>query len=181
MQTVNATIALNYSVRPDSTAKLYQEVGVDYKVTIIDPAIQESLKAATAKFTAEELITHREEVKEQVQTTLSERLAQNGILVEQFSIVDFKFSESFETAIEAKVTAEQNALASKNKLEQVKYEAQQKIETAKADAEAIKIQAQAVNSQGGADYVQLQFAKVWDGHLPTTMIPGGSLPFLNIK
>jgi len=71
--------------------------------------------------------------------------------------------------------------ASKNKLEQVKYEAQQTIEKAKADAEAIRIQAQAINSQGGADYVQLQAIKVWKGDVPMYMMSGSVVPFINLK
>jgi hypothetical protein len=79
---------------------------------------------------AEELITKRGEVKDNIQSKLHERLSQNHVIVSDVSIVDFDFSSSFNAAIEAKVTAEQTALAAKNKLEQVKFEAQQKIETA---------------------------------------------------
>ncbi len=86
-----------------------------------------------------------------------------NVAIEKADITDISFSEAFTQAIEAKVTAVQQAEAAKNKLAQVQYEAQQKIETAKADAEAIRIQAQAINSQGGADYVALQKIKAWDG------------------
>jgi uncharacterized membrane protein YqiK len=79
------------------------------------------------------------------------------------------------------VTAEQNALASKNKLEQTKYEAEQRVATAKGEAEAIRIQSEAIQSQGGENYVQLQAIKQWNGVLPTTFIPGQSVPFINLK
>jgi regulator of protease activity HflC (stomatin/prohibitin superfamily) len=97
------------------------------------------------------------------------------------SIVNFDFSESFNTAIEAKVTAEQNALAARNKLEQVKFEADQRIAQAQGEAEAIKIQASAIEAQGGAAYIQLQAIKQWNGQLPSVNVAGGSsggLPFL---
>jgi prohibitin 2 len=101
-----------------------------------------------------------------LQTHLKENLAKNDILLEDVFITDFKFSDSFDKAIESKVTAEQRALESKNKLEQVKFEAEQQIATAKAEAESIRIKAQAVTQQGGADYVKLQAIQKWDGKLP---------------
>lgn len=181
LQTVTATVALNYRLDPAKVGDLYQKVGLDYANRIIAPAIQEAVKATTAKFTAEELITRRQDVKEQTKVILVDRLSKENILVEDLAIVNFDFSASFNAAIEAKVTAEQSALAAKNKLEQVKFEAQQQIETAKAEAESIKIQASAVNAQGGADYVKLQAISKWNGALPTTMLPNGSVPFLDLK
>lgn len=163
LQTVNTTVAINYNVDPMKVDDLYIRVGEDYKGKVIDPAIQEIVKAVTAQYTAEELLTKRPEVTSLIQSELAARLVPNDIIVTAISITDFQFSDSFNQAIEAKVTAEQNALAAKNKLDQVKYEAEQTITSAQAQAEAIKIQAQAINSQGGADYVALQKIKQWDG------------------
>lgn len=164
LQTVNTTIAVNYNVDPQRVGDLYVRIGEDYKGKVIDPAIQEVVKAITAQYTAEELLTKRADVTTLIQTQLASRLLPSDIVVTSISITDFKFSDSFNAAIEAKVTAEQNALAAKNKLDQVQFEAQQTVATAKAQAEAIQIQAQAINSQGGADYVALQKIKQWDGH-----------------
>jgi regulator of protease activity HflC (stomatin/prohibitin superfamily) len=164
LQTVQAKVAINYNIDANKASDLFTRVGTEYKARIIDPAIQEVVKAITAQYTAEQLITKRPEVTDKIQTSLSEKLALNDITVSSVSIINFDFSQSFNTAIEAKVTAEQNALAAKNKLEQVKFEAEQTVATAQAQAEAIKIQAQAINSQGGADYVALQKIKAWDGH-----------------
>lgn len=165
LQQVSATVAVNFNVDPDKVGDLYVRVGSNYKNKIIDPAIQEVVKAVTAKYTAEQLLTKRTDVTRDMQLALAERLVQYDIIVgaNGVSIVNFAFSESFNVAIEAKVTAEQNALAAKNKLDQVKYEAAQTVASAQAQAEAIKIQAQAINSQGGADYVALQKIKQWNG------------------
>ncbi len=181
LQTVNTTVAVNYNLDADKVADLYTRIGTEYKSKVIDPAIQEVVKAVTAKYTAEQLITKRAEVTDSIQKSLAERLSTQDIAVSTVSIVNFEFSGSFNAAIEAKVTAEQNALAAKNKLDQIKFEAEQTVATAQAQAEAIKIQAQAINSQGGADYVQLQAVKQWDGHLPVQMVPGGSVPFINVS
>jgi regulator of protease activity HflC (stomatin/prohibitin superfamily) len=181
LQTVTTKIALNYHLNPEYVNKLWQNVGSDYKIRIIDPAIQEAIKAITAKYTAEELVTKRQTVKEEIKLLLVDRLAKEYIITDELSIVNFDFSESFNKAIEAKVTAEQNALAAKNKLEQSKYEADQRIAQAKGEAEAIKIQAEAIQSQGGAEYVNLKAVEKWNGVLPVQMIPNATVPFINLN
>lgn len=180
LQNVTSKIALNYHLNPDQVNLLWQKIGKDYKQRIIDPAIQEAVKASTAKYTAEELITKRESVKEEIRQALKVRLADEYITVDQFSIVNFDFSKAFNEAIENKVTNEQNAMAAKNKLEQVKFEAEQRIAQARGEAEAIKIQAEAITQQGGKDYVQLKAIERWSGNLPTIMLPNASVPFLNL-
>lgn len=161
LQTVNAKVALNYHVVPEKVNLLWQKIGSDYKDRIIDPAVQEAVKSTTAKYTAEELITKRENVKDEIKTALTARLQNEYIAVDEFSIVDFNFSESFNKAIEAKQTAVQQALQAENDLRRIKVEAEQRVAQAKAEAEAIKIQAEAVTQQGGKDYVQLQWIEAW--------------------
>lgn len=180
LQTVNSKLAVNFNLSPDYVTEIYKSVGLDYKSRLIDPAIQESVKAVTAKYTAEELITKRELVRDEIKTVLSGKMLPYGLIIDQVNIVNFDFSESFNTAIEAKVTAEQSALAAKNKLEQVKFEAEQRVTTAKAEAEAIRIQAQAITQQGGAEYVNLKAVEKWNGVMPQYML-GNSTPFINIQ
>lgn len=163
LQTVTSKIVTNYHLESASVPIIYKEIGIDYQTRVIQPLEQEIVKATTARYTAEELITKRELVRLEIKQTLHDRLLPRGIVVEEVSITNFDFSPSFNAAIEAKVTAEQNALAAKNKLEQVKYEAEQRIAQATAEAEAIRIQAQAITAQGGKDYVQLQWILKWDG------------------
>jgi regulator of protease activity HflC (stomatin/prohibitin superfamily) len=180
LQDVKTKIAVNYHILPDSTPQLYKEIGIDYSDRIIQPFEQETVKATTAQFTAEELITKREQVKEQIRVSLAEKLRPRGIVVEDISIVNFEFSPSFTQAIEAKVTAEQNALREKNKLAQVEYEAKQRIAQAEGEAKAIQIQAEAIRAQGGKEYVQLQAIGKWNGQLPTMMFGDNALPFIEI-
>lgn len=180
LQSVTATVAVNYHVEPQDASTIFANIGADYADRVISPAIQESVKSVTANYTAEQLITEREKVREDILALLTTKLQVYGVQTDSLNIVNFAFSDQFNTAIEAKVTAQQNALAAQNKLVQVQAEADQTVATAKAQAQAIQIQAQAINSQGGADYVQLQAIKQWDGHLPTNMIPGGAVPFLNL-
>ena len=180
LQTVSAVIALNYHLQADKVGEIWRTLKDEYKERIIDPAIQESVKAATANYTAEELITKRPLVKDSIKAALSERLVKEWILVDEVSIVEFNFSPQFNAAIELKVTAEQQALAAKNKLEQVKYEKEQRITQAQGEAEAIRIQAQAITQQGGEAYVQLKAIEKWRGEVPTYMM-GSAVPLINLK
>lgn len=180
LQTVSTDVTVNYHLNPKDAGSIYQSIGLDYASKIIDPAIQESVKATTAKYTAEQLITQREQVRDDIVALLTTKFQQFSLQLDTLNITNFAFSDQFNTAIEAKVTAEQTALAAKNKLDQITYEAEQTVTTAKAQAEAIQIQAQAINSQGGADYVQLQAINKWDGKLPQQFVPGSAIPFLNL-
>ncbi len=180
LQIVTSNVAIQYNLIPEEIGELYEEIGTSYRSRIIDPAIQDSIKATTAKFTAEELVTKRAIASEEMEVLLRERLLEAHIAVTNVDIVNFDFSPAFNEAIEQKVTAEQDALREENKLKQVEFEAQQRIERATAEAEAIRIQAQAINSQGGADYVQLQAIEKWDGILPQQFVPGSAIPFLNL-
>jgi regulator of protease activity HflC (stomatin/prohibitin superfamily) len=180
LQIVTSNVVIQYNIIPGDVGLLYEEVGISFRERIINPAIQDAIKATTANFNAEELITKRGEVSEQMEELLKARLLEAHISVTNVDVVDFNFSDSFNAAIEAKVTAEQDALREENRLRQIEFEAQQMIETAKAEAESIRIQAQAIQQQGGKDYVQLKAVEKWDGKLPQQFIPGSTIPFLNL-
>lgn len=184
LQKATATVAVNYNVIADKAADLYTRIGTDYKSRIIDPAIQEAVKAATANYTAEELITKRPAVTSDIKASLSKSLGEYDIAISGVSIVNFEFSGSFNAAIEAKVTAEQNALAAKNKLEQVQYEAQQRVATAEAEAKAIRLASDAANNEKYIQLkqleVQLKFAEKWNGQLPTNLYGSAPIPFLQL-
>jgi len=177
LQSVSSIVALNFHINPDKVANIYQDVGTEYKSRLIDPALQESVKASTAKYTAEELITKREQVREEIRNHVKDKLAPRGIEVDDFNIVDFSFSRSFNEAIEAKVTAEQSALAAKNKLEQIKFEADQKIAEARGKAEAMRVESEALKSN--PQVLELRAIEKWDGRLPA--VTGGATPFVNLQ
>ena len=183
LQDVAIGVVVNYHIDANKVAEIFAQYSSveNYQYNVIEPVIREIVKSTSAQYTAEELVTKRAEYSDKVNSLLATQFVEKNAILERFSVTNFEFSKAFSTAIEAKVTAVQNSEAAKNKLEQVKFEAQQTIEKAKAEAEAIRIQAQAINSQGGADYVQLQAVAKWDGKLPTQMIPGGSVPFLNVN
>jgi regulator of protease activity HflC (stomatin/prohibitin superfamily) len=179
LQTVATEVALNYHLNAESLADTYSRIGLDVENKIIDPRIQEVVKAVIARFSAEELLAKREDVKNEIATGLRTSMTAYNITVEDIQITNFAFSRSFDAAIEAKQTAEQNALKAKNDLDRIKIEAQQKIAMAEAEAKTIQIQAQAIKEQGGAEYVQLKAIEKWNGQLP--QVSGATTPFINLN
>ena len=177
LQIVTSRIALNYHIDPDQVNKIWQEVGINYNTRIIAPSIQEAVKAESAKFTAEELIIKREEVKEQIKANLSKRLLERSIIVDEFNIIEFQFSKAFNEAIEAKVTAEQLKLKADRDLERIVIEAEQKVADARGKAEALRIEAVALRQN--PQVVELRWIEKWDGKVP--LYWGEASPFIGIN
>jgi len=182
LQDVTSSVALNYHVVPDKANIVYQNLGVEFKERIIDPAIQEVMKAVSARYTAEELITKRAAVSEAMRANLAERLLPNNIAVDAVSIVAFSFSKVFTEAIEAKQTAEQLALKAKRDLDRIKIEAEQKITAAKAEAESLRLQRANISP----DLIELRKIEAnlkaiekWDGTLPQ-VTGAGAVPFIGV-
>ena len=182
LQVINTTCAVNYHLDPGSVNKLYQQIGMSYAERIINPAISESLKAITAQYTAEELISKRSEVGMKIKEILESKLASYYIALDEVNLTEFTFSKEFDAAIEQKQIAEQQALKASLDLQRIEIEAQQKIEQAKAEAESLRLQKQEVTPELvelRRIEAQLEAIKRWDGHLPN--VTGGVLPFLNIE
>ena len=177
LQTVDATIALNLSLSPDRCSQVFQTIGRGYLEVVVAPTMQEAIKAVLARYTAEELVSKRESVREEIARLIGEKLTPIGIRTEALNIVNFNFSKSFNTAIEAKVTAEQNALAAKNMLAQKEYEAQQAVAIARGKAQSMQIESEALAKN--PQVLQLRALEKWDGILPK--VSGGALPFLDVN
>jgi prohibitin 2 len=183
LQDVTSTLALNYHVLPDMANVVYQTIGIEFKDRVIDPAILEVVKAVSARYTAEELITKRPLVSEEMRQALTERLKIHNIVVDAFSIVAFSFSKVFTEAIESKQTAEQLALKAKRDLDRISVEAEQTITAAKAQAEALRLQK--ANISG--DLIELRRIEAnlkaiekWNGVLPQVTGNGG-VPLIGLK
>lgn len=176
LQTVATEIVLNYHLFPDKVNKIYQDIGLEYEKRIIDPAVQEIVKGVTAKFTAEELITKRQFVKDEIKTSLHTRLMASHISLDELNITDFQFSKGFNEAVESKQTAEQLAMKAQRDLERIKIEGEQKIVQAKAEAESQRIQKETISPI----ILQLRAIEKWDGKFPQVIGGTGAMPFINI-
>ena len=182
LQDVALSVALNYHIIPDKANLVYQTIGVEFKERVIDPAIQEVMKAVSARYTAEELITKRPTVSSEMKDALTSRLLISNIAVDAFSIITFKFSQTFTDAIEAKQTAEQNALKAKRDLDRIKVEAEQTIAAATAEAEALRLQKMNISP----DLIELRKIEAnlkaiekWNGILPQ-VTGAGAIPFIGV-
>lgn len=179
MQQIHTDVVLNYRLDGTKAAHIYKEFGFDLQDRVVFPAMSEALKAVTAHYTSEELITKRDLVSAQVKEELAGKLVKYGVSVGDISLVNFGFSAEYQKAIEAKVIAMQSKLKAEQDLQRIEVEAKQEIAKAEGRAKAIQIETQAINSQGGASYVQLKAIEKWDGNLPSTM--AGVVPFINVK
>jgi prohibitin 2 len=181
LQTVHTRVALNYHVKPEAAISVFRDLGNQPGERIIVPAVHEAVKAVTARFTAEELVAKRTEVRDAIVSNLREKLDRHGVAVDEFSIVNFEFSKTFNEAIEAKTTAEQLKLKADRDLERIKVEAEQKVARAEAEARSLSLQ----RLQVTPELIRLRemenqarAIEKWDGHLPN--VSGGALPFIDV-
>ena len=188
LQTVETTVTVNYHPDKEAVHRLYKNLGLDYENRVIQPAIEETVKQVTANYNAEELITKRPLVKQDIESSIRERLNQFEVVTEVISITDFEFSPLFAQAIESKVEAEQKALKAENDLLRIEVEAKQReanaigvananIAEAKGEAEAIAIINKALAEN--PNYLEWLKTQAWDGKLPLVVGEGGT-PFIQI-
>ena len=172
LQIVNITMSINYQIRAEKASKLYAEVGANYNDVILNPALQSSLKAAIAKFTAEEMITKRSEVANAITEELNVRL-EEYFMISAVNLENIGFTDEFNKAVEAKTTNQQKAEAEKAQLEIIKVQNEQKINTAEAEAKVRELQSQSVTEQSLEQLrleIQRELVQKWNGQFPTTML-----------
>lgn len=183
LQTVATSIAVNYNVNKDTANTLYKEVGTDYENIIINPAILESIKAAMAQYTAEELVTKRSEVSNKIQTTLIDKISNRGFSVTEFNITNIDFSEEYDRAVEAKAVKQQEVAAAQAELEKQKIENERQISQAEKDARVMELQ----NTQVTENTLKLKQLEImeaminkWNGAFPSTMLNDNMNALFNI-
>ncbi|HTR48565.1 MAG TPA: prohibitin family protein [Verrucomicrobiae bacterium] len=183
LQVVHTQVTLAYYQDPCCVADIWSKLNDDALDRVVIPAIQEAIKAQTAQYDAEQLIAQRPAVRNGIEQYVRDRLTTHHIDVDAVSITDFNFSEDYNRAIEAKVTAQQNALKAENDLNRIKIEAEQKVTQAQAEAKALEVQKQQITPE----LVQLRTIEMmtqrWDGHLPDVYMAGsgsGALPMIDV-
>ena len=195
LQIVQTTIAVNYRLPQNdpSVQSLYENFRGDHETRIIQPLVQEIVKSSTAKRTAAELITKREDVKTVITANLREKLAQYNIDVVEVSITNFDFSPEFNKAIESKVVVEQELQQAQLELQKKQVQVQQGIAeknasatatviTAEADAKATILranaEAEAIKTITGSindPYVRYLYVQRWNGQVPKVVGSGQNI------
>jgi regulator of protease activity HflC (stomatin/prohibitin superfamily) len=180
LQVVHTDIVVQYRLNASKVPQIYKEFGLNVDEKVLGPAINEAFKTVTAKYTSEELVTKRQLVSDEIQNQLKTKVAPFDIDVSGISLVNFGFSAAYQQAIEQKVIATQQTAKAEQDLARIKVEAASRIAQADGEAKAIAIQAAAIQSNGGQNYVQLQWIEKWDGKLPSTVLNGSNGMMLNM-
>ena len=180
LQTITTVVAVNYHVGKENSQTVYKNVGLNFEEVLITPAVNEVLKAVTAKYTAVELVSSRAEVSMLLDDGLNEKLNSYGIFINELNIINWDFSEEYINAVEAKQVAEQNLIKTRTEQEQAlviaNTEAQKRVIAAEAEANEIKVLAEA-NAESNRILtesisellIKYQTVAKWDGKLPTVM------------
>lgn len=180
LQSVHTTVTVNYHPSSSSAVALYSEIGADYADKLITPAVHDRTKAVTALYTAEELVTKRARVVEEVRAGISDLVrarSTNRVIVDSVVITDFGFDPAFAAAIVEKQVSEQKAQTANYNLQKAQIDAQQSVANARAAAAGFQAQAQSLTPQ----MLQMEWIKKWDGTLPTYMVGsqgGGTMMML---
>ena len=178
VQQTNLTYVLNYGLNPDSTVEIFKTVGRDWSQKLVTPVVEANIKEVIGLFEAVDLIANREKAKQAILEQIKTEVNAKGVLITNVELSNIDYSDEFEQAVEAKVTAIQRAAEAKNKTVQVQEEANQKVIAAKAEAESMAIRSQALAQNRGL--VEYEAVQKWNGILPVYMM-GDTVPFLNLS
>jgi prohibitin 1 len=182
LQRVTATLALNWNINPEKVTEMYSKIGDEHDILerIIKPAVSETLKSAVAKMTAEEVLTKRLELKNNIDRVLVERLVKYNITVQDISLVDLDFTKEFNHAVEQKQIAEQEAQQAKYHTQKAEQDAKASVNKARGEAESTLVKAKAEAESKNLlkqtltkDIIQLEYLKRWNGQLPSIMTGNG--------
>lgn len=194
MQEVTVGVNVNYHIDPTKVAEVYGQYGNDVVVTILQPKMRETITGVTPQYTPEEMLQKREEVRLRMENDLRGKLdsANSHIIIDGFTIYEFKFDAKFNTAILDKQVAEQNSLKEKNILKAVEYQNEQKkiaakadsaakVIAAKADSVVIATRLKALKQQNSKEYIMLQWIETWNGELPDVVANDKIMPVVDLK
>lgn len=178
IQTADLEYTFTYDLNPENIHILYEKVGLDYEAKAILPSLNDVLKDVIGKWQAQELVANRDKARVDVVAGLQERLDRRFFQNITFQFINIDYSDKFEGAIEDKVIAEQKAQEAVNNTKRIKEEAEQKLISAKAEAEAMEIKSEALSKNKGL--TEYEAVQKWDGKLPQYML-GNSTPFVNLS
>ncbi|MFL9904599.1 prohibitin family protein [Paraburkholderia fungorum] len=185
LQQADMKVSVNFNILPAAAVGVYANLGSDPWTQVMDPAVHDVVKAVIARYDATDLIQKRDQVGQEIRESLLTRFKNIGVNVSAVNIVDFQFSKQFNDAIEAKITAQQNALRVENEIAQTKWEAQKRVVESEAALQVAENTAKANELTGKsleASPMLIEKLKVekWDGHYPTYMM-GSAMPMIQIS
>ncbi len=201
IQLSESAVAVNYRLKPDYVQTMYSEVGTGYADRIMFGRLEKRFKEVFGKFSAADIVFERDILSNQIEEQINADMAPFGVIVEDLQIINIDFSDSYEAAVEATARAEAEVKKARQELERVRVDAERQVAEAQAkakatieaaDAEAYATEkrgiaeAKAIAARGKAlhdnpELIRLITAEKWNGILPQTMVPGGAVPFVEVK
>lgn len=190
VQQAGLSFVLNYRLDASKASVVFANVGEDWPQKLVGQIVFEEIKREVGQHEAVEIIAQRDAAARKIEANVKLKLAERDVIVTGFQLTNIDFTSEFEHAVEAKVIAQQKAIEEQNHTKQIEEQAAQQVATArgnaestvvnaKADAESIRIRAQALEQN--AKLVEWEAVQKWNGQLPTYMIGGGgAVPFINV-
>jgi regulator of protease activity HflC (stomatin/prohibitin superfamily) len=191
-QNAGLQVSVNYRLASDKVEQIYSEFGGQNGIVtrLLDRQVPEEVKNVFGKFNAVTAIQERARLGMEIQEAIQKAATNSMLIVESVQVENIDFSDAYEKSIEQRMLAEVEVQKVQQNAEREKVQAEIAVIQAKAQADAVKLQgdaeAHAINARGKAlrdnpSLVELVQAEKWDGKLPTTMVPGQTVPFINVK
>lgn len=180
IQTATITVSYSYNLVANDIVATYREYGNDWQQRILYPNLEQAVKSEVGTWNADTMVANRDKVAENILKSLQQRMLSHNypVAITNFQMINIDYSSQFEQAIEKKVVAEQKALEEANITKQVEQRAKQKVVDAKAEAESMRIRANALAQN--PKLVSYEAVQKWDGKLPQIMT-GNSTPILDLR
>ena len=201
-QPADITLSVSYHLPADQVAKIYAEYGGESGIVnrLIDRRVYEQVKNVFGQFNAVTAIQERARLNAETETAIRKSV-QGPVIIDSVQIENIDFSDAYEQSIENRMLAEVEVQKIRQNAEREKVQAQITVTQANARADAVRAEAQAnadavrlagnaeadaIRAKGAAlrdnpSLINLTAAEKWNGQLPTSMVPGGALPFIGVK
>jgi prohibitin 2 len=177
VQQADVSFTLTFSLEPTYAVDMYRTVGADWAEKLVYQIILEELKRELGQHEAVTLIATRDQAARAIESGARAKLAERHVLVSGLQITNIDYTKQFEDSVEAKVIAQQRAIEEQNRTVQIEQQAKQKVISAEAEAESMRIRAKALESN--LRLVEWEAVQKWDGKLPQYQL-GGATPFINL-
>lgn len=178
VQQADIKFVVNYHLNPTNAHIVYKDVGKAWWDRLGPQAVEGVLKQVVGTYEAVDLIAHRNKATAEIQQAIRDSLKQSNVMIDRFEMVNIQYHKTYEKSVEDKVVAIQRAIEEQNRTKQVQEQAKQQVIHAQAQAESMRIRANALASN--PKLVEYEAVQKWDGKLPQYNFGGGALPFVHV-
>ena len=171
-------ITVLYHLNGSDADKVYKELGTDYSSKVIRPMIRSIIREVAARYPAETIYSeNRTKFVNEIYKGLSTNLKNRGIILEDVLLRKVTLPAKVKSAIEEKLTAEQEALAMHFKIEREKLEKERKIIEAEGIAQANRI----ISGSLTDAYLKWYWLESFKDNNNVIYVVSGDMPFPFVK